>query len=92
MPRIISIDYGKKRTGLAVTDELQIIASGLETVPTEKLIHFLQNYFQKENVESIVIGMPLNLDQRETHATASVVALKQQLINLFPENEIFTID
>ena len=92
MARILAIDYGKKRTGLAVTDELQIIASALETVQTEKLINFLHEYFKKENVESIVLGMPLHLDQSETDATSLVLKFKDQLSKLYPEKEIFTVD
>ena len=58
MPRILSIDYGKKRTGLAVTDPLQIIANGLTTVETKNLFDFLSQYVKKEEVERIVIGKP----------------------------------
>lgn len=58
MPRILSIDYGKKRTGLAVTDPLQIIANGLTTVETKNLFDFLSQYVKKEDVERIVIGKP----------------------------------
>lgn len=59
MPRILSIDYGKKRTGLAVTDPLQIIANGLTTVETKDLFDFLSQYVQKEEVERIVVGKPM---------------------------------
>lgn len=61
MARILAIDYGKKRTGLAVTDELQIIASGLTTVATGELLTFLKNYCQSESVETIVVGEPKRL-------------------------------
>ena len=63
------IDYGNKRTGLAVTDPLQIIANGLETVPTHTLVAFLKAYFQKEPVEAIVLGMPKRLDNTDTDTT-----------------------
>nr|WP_315816376.1 Holliday junction resolvase RuvX [Paraflavitalea speifideiaquila] len=72
MPRIISIDYGLKRTGLAVTDPLQIIASGLTTIESPKLIPFLKDYFSKEVVELIIIGEPKNWDDSDTHATPLV--------------------
>ncbi|MBA2330193.1 MAG: Holliday junction resolvase RuvX [Flavisolibacter sp.] len=72
MSRILSIDYGSKRTGLAVTDPLQIIATGLTTVETPKLIPFLKDYFLKEQVEMIIIGMPSNWDDTDTHATPLV--------------------
>lgn len=62
MARILSIDYGIKRTGIAVTDEMQIIASGLTTVPSETLIAFLKDYFAKEKVEKVIIGEPKQMD------------------------------
>ncbi|MBT31047.1 MAG: Holliday junction resolvase RuvX [Thalassobius sp.] len=92
MARILAIDYGKKRTGIAVTDELQIIANALDTIPTENLIKFLTEYFKSENVESIVLGMPKNLDQSDTHATSLVIKFQEQLTKLFPEKKIFTVD
>jgi putative Holliday junction resolvase len=67
--RILSIDYGKKRTGIAVTDPLKIIATGLATVETPKLMSFLKDYFLKAEVEEVIIGMPTNLDDSDTHAT-----------------------
>ena len=62
MPRIIAIDYGIKRTGIAVTDPMQIIASALDTVPTHRLENFLDDYLQKEEVEKIIVGLPLKGD------------------------------
>lgn len=62
MPRILAIDYGLKRTGIAVTDEMQIIASGLTTIPSETLIPFLKEYFSKEKVEKVIIGEPKQMD------------------------------
>jgi putative Holliday junction resolvase len=62
MPRILSIDYGMKRTGIAITDEMQIIASGLTTVPSETLIAFLKDYFSKEKVEKVIVGEPKQMD------------------------------
>ncbi len=58
MARIISIDYGQKRTGLAVTDPMKIIANGLTTIPTHTLYDFLKDYISKENVERIIVGLP----------------------------------
>ena len=72
MSRIICIDYGLKRTGLAVTDPLKIIATGLTTVESSKLIPFLKDYFSRETVELILIGEPKNLDDTDTHATPLV--------------------
>ncbi|MFQ3214945.1 MAG: putative Holliday junction resolvase [Marivirga sp.] len=79
MARILSIDYGTKRVGLAVTDPLQIIASPLDTVHSKDLITFLQTYFNKEEVESVVCGYPTNEEGEETDATRHVNAF----INLF---------
>ena len=62
MGRILAIDYGTKRTGLAVTDEMQIIASGLTTVETKTLIPFLKNYISTEKVDKIVVGLPKQMD------------------------------
>lgn len=72
MARIIALDYGKKRTGIAVTDPLQIIATALDTVDTNELIGYLKRYFSKEEVESAVIGYPLNFDDTPTDATPLV--------------------
>jgi len=80
--RILSIDYGGKRTGLAVTDPFKIIATGLCTVETPKLKAFLKNYFSKEQVEQVIIGMPVNWDDSATHATPLV----QQFIKDFQKN------
>jgi len=92
MPRIICIDYGGKRTGLAVTDPLKIIATALTTVSTKDLIPFLKDYFQKEQVELILIGEPLNLDDSPTHATVMVHNAIKQLQKLFPSIPVKTID
>lgn len=72
MGRIMAIDYGLKRTGIAVTDPLQIIANGLDTVPTHTLLKFLEDYFTKEQVDEVVIGMPKNLENKDTDSTQSV--------------------
>ena len=69
MARIMAIDYGLRRTGIAVTDPLQIIATGLTTVESPKLIAFLKEYFKTETVELILIGEPKNWDDSDTHGT-----------------------
>ena len=92
MPRIISIDYGAKRTGLAVTDPLQIIATGLTTVESKQLIPFLKDYFAKEEVELIIIGEPKNWDDTDTHATALVEKIIKQLQKNFPAIPIKKVD
>ncbi len=92
MPRILCIDYGGKRTGIAVTDPLKIIASGLTTVDTKELIPFLKKYMQTEAVELILIGEPLDLNDQETHATPLVRAAIQKLKKEFPTIPIQTVD
>lgn len=90
--RILAIDYGKKRTGLAVTDPLQLIASGLATVATHELIPFLKQYLAKEAVELILIGEPRNLDGSATDATALVEEGIRILKKNFPDMPVKKID
>ncbi|CAH0997028.1 Putative pre-16S rRNA nuclease [Emticicia aquatica] len=92
MPRILAIDYGAKRTGLAVTDPSKIIASALETVPTDKLLDYLKKYTQTEVVEAFVVGMPKNLDGTTTDGTAYVERFVVELKNIFPEIPIHLHD
>ena len=82
MPRIICIDYGLKRTGIAVTDPLKIIATGLTTIQSDKLIPFLKDYFSKEEVEKILIGEPKNWDESDTHATPLVKKIITEVVEL----------
>jgi putative Holliday junction resolvase len=67
MARILAIDYGGKRTGLAVTDPLQIIATGLAMIDSKELIPYLKKYFSGEQVELVIIGLPKNWDETDTH-------------------------
>ncbi len=92
MARILSIDYGLKRTGIAVTDPLKIIATGLTTIPSNTLITFLKDYFSKEEVELVIIGEPKNLDDSDTHATPLVKSMIKKLMKEFPEKRIKTVD
>jgi putative Holliday junction resolvase len=92
MARIICIDYGGKRTGIAVTDPLQIIATGLTTIDTKDFIPFLKEYFSKEPVEKILIGWPLNLDDTPTHATPLVENAIKQLNKHFPSIPVEKVD
>jgi putative holliday junction resolvase len=82
MGRILAIDYGLKRTGLAVTDPLQIIATALETVETQGLINFLKNYLQKETVDEVVIGMPKKLNNTDSDTASEI----RKFIELFKKN------
>ncbi len=92
MARILAIDYGKKRTGLAVTDPLQIIATGLTTVESPKLIPFLKEYVRTEPVELILIGEPKNWDDSDTHATNMVRHIMQRLRKEFPAIPLLPVD
>lgn len=92
MPRILAIDYGLKRTGLAVTDPLKIIATGLTTIESKQLIPFLKNYFSKEEVELIIIGEPKNLDDSDTHATPFVQKIIKELEKNFPLIPVEPVD
>lgn len=92
MARILAIDYGGKRTGLAVTDPLQIIATGLCTVETPKLMAFLKEYVAKEQVELIIVGMPVNWDDTATHATPLVQKFIKELNKNFPSIPIKEVD
>lgn len=92
MPRILAIDYGKKRTGLAVTDPLKIIASGLTTVDTEQLVYYLKQYFAKEEVELILLGHPKRLDGGDNDITPKVEKFFGQLQKLFPAIPSLLID
>jgi len=92
LPRILAIDYGLKRTGLAVTDPLQIIATGLTTVESKQLIPFLSDYFSKEAVERIIIGEPKNLDDSDTHATPLVEKCIKELQKNFPNIPVTKVD
>lgn len=92
MPRILSIDYGVKRTGIAVTDPLQIIANGLTTVESKQLIPFLKDYFRNEQVELIIIGEPKNMDDSDTHATPLVEKCIKELQKNFPTIPVKKVD
>jgi putative Holliday junction resolvase len=92
MARILAIDYGGKRTGIAVTDPLQIIATGLTTINSHELITFLKKYFQQEHVELIVIGMPKNWDESDTHGTSLVVGAIKKINKEFPGFPVKEVD
>lgn len=92
MARILAIDYGGKRTGLAVTDPMQIIATGLETIESRELIPWLKNYLAKEDVELIIIGLPRNWDESETHGTPLVKAAIKKIQKEFPSLPLKTVD
>ena len=92
MARILAIDYGGKRTGIAVTDPLQIIATGLVTIESKELIPFLKNYFLSESVELIIIGLPKNWDDSDTHGTPLAEAAIKKIQKAFPLVPLKTVD
>lgn len=92
MGKLLAIDYGKKRTGIAVTDELQIIASGLTTVDSRELFQFLKDYFLKHKVDAIVLGLPKRLNNEATHNTLPVLQLKDKLEKEFPKYQTHLVD
>jgi putative Holliday junction resolvase len=92
LARIIAIDFGKKRTGVAVSDPLQIIASALETVDSNELIGYLKKYIAKEEVEKLVVGYPLNFDNAPTDATPLVEKFIRKFGNVFPQMPVEKID
>ncbi len=92
MARILAIDYGKKRTGLAVTDPLQIIATALDTVDTGELIGYLKKYMIAEPVELVLIGYPLNFDDTPTDATPLVEKFIGKFANVFPNLPVQKVD
>lgn len=92
MSRILAIDYGLKRTGLAVTDPLKIIATPLTTVETKDLIAYLKAYVAKENVERLVLGFPRRLNNEDTEMTPHVRTLESTLRTLFPNLPVSLVD
>lgn len=92
MARILSIDYGLKRIGLAVTDPLQIIANGLDTVHVKDIHAYLKNYLAKELVETIVLGWPKNLDTSDSSSLKYVNEFYHWLLKNFPDIPIYKID
>ena len=89
---MIGIDYGLKRTGLAVTDPLQIIASPLETVRTHTLVSYLTSYCETEPVDAFVLGFPKKLDNSDTHITQAVRTFAQLLESKFPAQQVHLHD
>lgn len=92
MPRILAIDYGMKRTGIAVTDDLQIIASGLTTILSETAIPFLKDYFSKENVVKVLIGEPKQMNGQPSESTPIIEKFVSQFQNNFPDMKVERAD
>ena len=92
MARILAIDYGKKRTGIAITDELQLIASGLTTVDTLEIISFLKDYLEKESVELLLVGEPKQMNNTPSESEVLIKPFIQNLKKQFPAMEIKRVD
>jgi len=92
LPRIVAIDYGLKRVGLAVTDPMQIIANTLTTVNEKEIIPFLKDYFSKEEVSEIVVGKPQRMDGSDTHASQPVEKFVALLRQTFPSIPVVQVD
>jgi len=92
LARVLAIDFGLKRTGIAVTDELQIIASGLTTVPTDELLPFLKEYISKEKVELFIIGKPKQMDNSDSESETLIIPFLEKLAKQIPSIPIQRVD
>lgn len=92
MGRILAIDLGSKRTGLAVTDPLGMLANPLETIPTHNLLEYLKLYLEKEAVSTIVLGFPKSMDGSATQMTQPVLNLEKKLKRLYPDRSVVLVD
>ncbi len=92
MPRIMALDYGKIRTGIAITDELQIIASGLTTVSTPDLMPFLEKYFNTENVFKLLVGEPKQMDYSPSESAEMIDKFVEKFKNKFPDITVIRVD
>ncbi len=92
MGRLMAIDYGTKRVGLAVSDPLQIIATGLDNIPTAEIFSFLSQYCQQENVEAFIIGQPIQMNGEVSPSAQHVVGFSRKLKKLFPNIPQFEVD
>ena len=92
MPRILAIDLGTKRTGLAVTDSLKMLANPLETIETSTLLDYLKIYCGKEDVDTLVLGYPTRLNGKANEMTPKVITMKDRLSKAFPDKKIELVD
>lgn len=92
MPRILAIDLGTKRTGLAVTDTLKMLANPLETIETGTLLSYLKNYCEREEVDTLVLGYPTRLNGQANEMTPKVLQMKEKLAVAFPDKKIELVD
>ena len=92
MARILAIDYGLKRTGIAITDEMQLIASGLTTIPSETVLAFLKDYFSKEKVEKVIIGEPKQMDGTPSESAVIIEKFIVLFQKEFPQMPLDRVD
>ena len=92
MSRIVAIDYGRKRTGIAVSDTMQLIANGLTTVPTHELLNFIGDYIAKEPVERIIIGLPKQMNNEASENMKNIEPFVRSLKKRFPELPVEYVD
>ena len=92
MGRVLAIDYGRKRTGLAVTDILQIVANSLETVPTHTLMQYLKDYVKKETVDTIVVGLPKQMNNQPSENMARITPFVNRLRKVLPQIPVEYVD
>ena len=92
MGRILSIDYGRKRVGIAITDPLKIIASGLKTIPAKDIFTFLTMYLNSENVECIVVGYPLQMNGKPSESMEFIAPFIKKLKKTFPKMPVELVD
>lgn len=90
--RVLAIDYGLKRTGIAASDELQIIASGLTTIPSETVLDFLRDYFSKERVEKVLIGEPKQMNNEPSESAPTINAFVEKFKTAFPDMPVDRVD
>lgn len=88
----MAIDYGRKRVGVAVTDPMQLIANGLDTIATHTFIDFLKSYFEKERVDMVVVGYPVKLNNEPSEAIRYVNEFLKKFEQIFPEKSYFLMD
>lgn len=92
MGRIMAIDYGQKRVGIAVTDPLRIIANGLTTVPSGKIFEFIKQYFQKETVDCVVIGLPMQMNATPSESSRFIEPFVKKLKKDYPDIQVERVD
>lgn len=92
MGQIVSIDYGKKRIGLAATDDLKLVASGLDTIETDKIFDYLERYFSENQVEAVVVGLPTDLRGNMSEVEEDIQKFLQEFMIKFPQIEVHRLD